>query len=98
MSLRRDHHGRTYHLRVCPYHGGANAGCCDRDTIIIETVPAERVREIQASRDEAVKQHRALLASRQVACHVRGAVLFGSRQAVAEAQAYIAELRARADA
>ncbi len=94
-SLRRDHHGRTYMVRVCPYHGHANVGCCDRETIIIETVPIQRMHELQAARDAAVKERDALRAARRVVCNVGAAVLFGSREAVAIANEDLADLRGR---
>ncbi len=98
MKLRRDHHGRTYSLIVCPYHGAANVGCCDRETIVIEAVPVQRVAEIEAGRDSAVCERNALRQSRQVVCVIKGATLFGSREAVAQARAYIRELQGRAAA
>ncbi len=67
MKLRRDHHGRTYSLLVCPYHGGANGGCCDREPVVIETVPVERMRELEVARDAAVKERNELRAARHAA-------------------------------
>lgn len=67
MNLRRDHHGRIYVIRVCPYHGHANAGCCDRDTILIETVPVQRMHELETARDAAVKELDTLRAARHAA-------------------------------
>lgn len=67
MNLRRDHHGRIYVIRVCPEHGGANAGCCDRETILIETVPVQRMHELEAARDAAVKERNDLRATRHAA-------------------------------
>ncbi len=67
MKLRRDHHGRTYSLLVCPYHGGPNVGCCDREPIVVETVPVERMRELEAARNAAVKERDALRAARHAA-------------------------------
>ena len=67
MNLRRDHHGRIYVIHVCPYHGGANAGCCDRDTILIETVPVQRMHELEAARDAAVNERNTLRSARQAA-------------------------------
>jgi hypothetical protein len=98
MNLRRDHHARTYMIRVCPYHGHTNVGCCDRETIVVETAPMQRVIELRDALDQLKAEHRLLQGTRQVVFNIKGASLFGSREAVATANAAIAELKAKAAA
>jgi hypothetical protein len=98
VSLRRDHHGRVYEILVCPYHGHANVGCCDREAIVVEVVPVQQLRELQAARDRLADELRTLRGTRQVVFKLKGAALFGSREAVATANAAVADLTARARA